>query len=125
MKYKTGMIVKGKVAGIQPYGVFVTLDNQTQGLIHISELQHGFVENIKESFRVNEEVEVMVLDVDEYTKQISLSLRTLMDSPPQKKQYTRGKKKRYGKKRTIGFQSLEQKMPGWIEEALQKEEAKG
>jgi len=36
MEYTIGDRVRGKVTGIQPYGVFVELDEQTQGLIHIS-----------------------------------------------------------------------------------------
>ena len=34
-KYQTGDTVAGKVTGIQPYGAFVALDDQTQGLVHI------------------------------------------------------------------------------------------
>ena len=38
MRYRIGMIIEGRITGIQPYGAFVSLDNRTQGLIHISEL---------------------------------------------------------------------------------------
>lgn len=68
MTYKIGMIVKGKVTGIQPYGAFVSLDKDTQGLVHISECKHGFVKNLNEVLQVGEEIEVMVIDIDEYTK---------------------------------------------------------
>jgi len=121
MEYRIGNVVTGKVAGIQPYGVFVSLDNQTQGLIHISELQHGFVENVDESFRLGDEVEVMVLDVDEYTKKVSLSMRTL-SKPKNAKRFSKKKVPRYGLRKDIGFRSLGNQLLSWVEEAKRDEE---
>ena len=46
MTYKIGQIIEGKVTGIQPYGAFVSLDNETQGLINVSEVQSGYTKNI-------------------------------------------------------------------------------
>ena len=74
MTYKIDMIVKGKVTGIQPYGAFVSLDKDTQGLVHISECKHGFVKNLNAILQVGEEIEVMVIDIDEYTKKIYFCL---------------------------------------------------
>lgn len=42
MGYKIGDIIEGQVTGIQPYGAFISLDAQTQGLVHISEVQSGY-----------------------------------------------------------------------------------
>ena len=36
MKYKIGMVLSGTITGLQPYGAFVSLDEETQGLIHVS-----------------------------------------------------------------------------------------
>lgn len=49
--FKVGDVVSGKIAGIQSYGAFVALDNSTQGLVHISEITHGFVKDIHDFFR--------------------------------------------------------------------------
>ena len=38
MQYRIGQIVEGTITGIQPYGAFVSLDEETSGLIHISEI---------------------------------------------------------------------------------------
>ena len=46
MTYKIGQIIKGKITGIQPYGAFVSLDEETQGLIHVSEVQSGYLKSI-------------------------------------------------------------------------------
>ena len=41
--YKIGDTVKGKITGIQKYGIFVAVDNEYTGLIHISEISNAFV----------------------------------------------------------------------------------
>ena len=75
MDYKIGMVINGKITGIQPYGAFVSLDNNQQGLIHVSEVKHGFIKNIADELEVGQKVTVKVIDIDEYTQKISLSLR--------------------------------------------------
>ena len=72
---KLGEEFSGKVTGIQPYGAFVALDDETQGLVHISEITYGFVKDINEFLTVGEEVQVKVLEVDEAAGKISLSIR--------------------------------------------------
>lgn len=77
MNYRIGMVLDGKVTGIQPYGAFVALDDKTQGLIHISECRHGFIDDIRSYLKVGQRVKVMIIDIDEYTQKISLSVRCL------------------------------------------------
>lgn len=77
MKYKIGDILDGIINGIQQYGIFVKLDEDTEGLIHISEIQAGFVSNIGDTYKVGEKIRVMVLDIDPYSNQISLSHRAV------------------------------------------------
>lgn len=48
LEWKEGAIVTGIVTGIQPYGIFVSLDERTQGLIHISEITDGYVRTVDE-----------------------------------------------------------------------------
>ncbi|AOA00486.1 RNA-binding protein [Carnobacterium divergens] len=123
MNYKIGTIVKGKVTGIQPYGAFVSLDKETQGLVHISECKHGFVKNLNDVLQVGEEIEVMVIDVDEYTKKISLSMRSLEENVTF--QYHHKKRKnRQDKAVKPGFQSIAKMLPKWIEEAKKDEKAR-
>ena len=52
VNYRIGMVLDGKVTGIQPYGAFVALDDKTQGLIHISECRHGFIDDIRSYLKV-------------------------------------------------------------------------
>lgn len=125
MEYKIGQIVEGTITGIQPYGAFVALDDETQGLIHVSEIQAGYTKNIHNYVNVGQKVQVQVIDIDEYTKKISLSLRTLQEhhtiAPFHRKRYFTNRNKH------IGFRSIENSMPRWIEETkeyLSKENCK-
>ena len=79
-KYEAGEEFSGKVTGIQPYGAFIALDGETQGLVHISEITYGFVKDINEFLTVGQEVQVKVLEVDEAAGKISLSIRALLEA---------------------------------------------
>lgn len=116
MKYKIGQIQEGIISGIQPYGAFVSLDDETQGLIHVSEIQAGYTKSIHELLKVGDKVKVQVIDIDEYSKKISLSLRTLCESFPP----NTSRRKRYftNRNRKLGFSTLERELPIWIEEDL-------
>lgn len=115
--YRIGNIVQGKITGIKPYGVFVKLDENYQGLIHISEANHGFVEDLNETFKMGEEIIVKIIDIDEYTHQLSLSVRALKPLPVPDHPSKRHRPRRRQTPK-IGFQSIEENMPGWIDEGL-------
>jgi general stress protein 13 len=124
-KFAVGSIVKGKVTGIQPYGVFVALDEETQGLVHISEIAHGFVKDINEHVKVGDEVTVKVLSVDEESKRISLSMRAA-ESQPAKQALAEKKVKRQAKIKTSvegprGFNTLREKLQEWIEQSKRED----
>lgn len=79
---EVGAIVKGKVTGIQSFGAFVAIDGEnTQGLIHISEVNNSYVQDINEFLQVGQEVEVKVINIDTERNKISLSIRALMPNP--------------------------------------------
>lgn len=112
---KIGDKVSGKVSGIQPYGVFVNLDNGQQGLIHISELKNGFVSGIEHEHQIGERLTVQVMDIDEYSGQISLSLRALQQVKPgrpilHKHFWTNYKNK-------IGYSTIKETKNSWIKDA--------
>ena len=75
--YTVNKIVKGKVQGITKYGIFVKLDDAYNGLIHISEISDGFVKNIEDYVKINDVINVKILEVDEEKKQIKLSIKNI------------------------------------------------
>lgn len=74
-KYKVGSIVTGSVTGIEPYGVFVNLDDYYSGLIHISEISHGFVKNVNDYVNLGETIKAKVIDVDDDSFHVKLSIK--------------------------------------------------
>lgn len=113
-KYKKGKIVKGIVTGIESYGIFVSFDEYYSGLIHISEISHGFVKNITDFVTLGDTIYVEILDVDEETFHLKLSIKNIS----YKKSSVHGRKKI--KETSLGFRTLEYKLPIWIKENLEK-----
>ena len=119
-KYEPGEKLTGKVTGIQPYGAFVALDEETQGLVHISEITYGFVKDISEFLKVGQEVKVEVLEVNEAAGKISLSIRALLESPPitQRDEGPRQPlQDRIDEGDSEGFNSLKEKLQDWINQS--------
>jgi small subunit ribosomal protein S1 len=74
-KFQPGTVVKGKVTKITNFGVFVELEPELEGLLHISELADHKVDNPEEIVKVGQEIEVRVLRVDSAERKIGLSRR--------------------------------------------------
>jgi small subunit ribosomal protein S1 len=73
--YLPGQIVRGKVTKITNFGVFVELEEELEGLLHVSELADHKVENPKDVVKVADEIEVKILRVDTEERKIGLSLK--------------------------------------------------
>jgi small subunit ribosomal protein S1 len=78
---KADMVVKGKVIRLETFGAFIDIGAEKSGLLHVSELSHGFIRNPSELLKEGDEVEVKILDVDRKKKQIKLSMKALEDEP--------------------------------------------
>ncbi|MCC5823557.1 MAG: 30S ribosomal protein S1 [Phycisphaerales bacterium] len=73
--YQPGMVVRGKVTKITNFGVFVELEEDLEGLLHISELADHKVENPQDVVGQDEEIDVKILRVDTGDRKIGLSLK--------------------------------------------------
>lgn len=100
-----GNVVKGVVTGIESYGIFVKLNNDYSGLIHISEITDKFVRNINNWAEVGETIYAEIVSIDENTKKCILTIKDLNyrinDSVV--------------KETVRGFSPLKQHLPKWIE----------
>ncbi len=74
---KIGDKLEGTITGIQPYGAFVELESGVTGDSYLRDSKYVYVSNIHDILSIGEKVFVQVIDVDEYSKKASLSLRTL------------------------------------------------
>jgi small subunit ribosomal protein S1 len=74
-KYIPGHIVKGRVTKLTNFGAFVQLEQDLEGLLHISELSDQKIKRPQDVVKVDDELEVKILKVDNESRKIGLSLR--------------------------------------------------
>ncbi|MGO1469420.1 MAG: S1 RNA-binding domain-containing protein [Tissierella sp.] len=74
MPVSVGEIIEGTVTGITNFGAFVQLPGGKNGLVHISEISHDYVEKVSDYLKRNEKIKVKVLSITDDGK-ISLSIR--------------------------------------------------
>lgn len=132
-KFEVGRELTGKVTGIQSYGAFVALDENTQGLVHISEITHGYVKDVSEHLAVGDEVNVKVLSVDDKAGKISLSIKATQEAPEIIEESARPKKERKPRPQATkqqqqldtanasGFNTLKDKLEDWIKQSSNRE----
>ncbi len=73
--FEIGAIVDGRVTKIVPFGAFIEIGNNVEGLVHISEMARGHVEKPEDVVAVNDAIKVKIMDVDLDRRRISLSIR--------------------------------------------------
>ncbi len=78
---KKGMTVKGTVTRLEKFGAFVEIGAERPGLVHISEMAHGYVRQPSDVVKEGDEIEAEVLDVNRKKKQIKLSMKALQPEP--------------------------------------------
>src|SRR5215469_1834664 len=79
---KEGMELEGTVTNVTNFGAFVDLGVHQDGLVHISELSHKYIQDARQAVKVGEIVKVKVIGVDSTMKRISLSIKAIMPKPP-------------------------------------------
>jgi len=78
-KYKVGDEIEGAVTGIVDFGVFVKIEEGLEGLVHISEIDWGLVDDPRKFVKVGENVRVKIIEIK--GGKISLSIKSLKENP--------------------------------------------
>jgi len=78
---KTGLVVKGSVVRLETFGAFVEIGAERPGLIHISEMAHGYVKTPSDVLKDGDEIEAEIIDFNRKKKQIKLSMKALQPEP--------------------------------------------
>lgn len=79
---RVGSIIKGHIASIADYGLFVEIKKGVEGLVHISEISWtDRINNLKDRFKVGELIEVLVVSLDIENRRMSLSIKQLTKDP--------------------------------------------
>jgi small subunit ribosomal protein S1 len=76
-RYPLNTRIKGKVSSVADFGVFVEIEEGIEGLIHISQLSNERVDKPSALFKVGDEVEALVVQVDSKERRIGLSIKAL------------------------------------------------
>ena len=72
-----GDIIKVTVTGIQNYGAFVMIDEEYDGLIHISEISKDYVKDINDYVEIGDEIYAEVIDYDTESNKYKLSIKNI------------------------------------------------
>jgi len=80
-KYKLGDTITAPISRISQFGAFMELEGGIQGLIHLSEISHGVVKDIRDHVKVGQEVTAKIINFDPKKKRIGLSLKALQEAP--------------------------------------------
>jgi small subunit ribosomal protein S1 len=78
-KYAVGDVVEGEITGIVDFGLFVKIEDKLEGLVHISEMDWGLVEDPHILFKVGEQVKAQIIEIKD--GKISLSIKALKENP--------------------------------------------
>jgi ribosomal protein S1 len=78
---KVGDTVKGKVVRLEKFGAFVEIGAERPGLVHISEMAHGYVKVPSDVVKEGDEIEAQIIDVNRRKKQIKLSMKAIQPEP--------------------------------------------
>ena len=78
---KVGMVIPGVVTNITRFGAFVDIGVKQDGLVHVSEIAHQYITDPNEALKLNDKVQVKVLEVDAARKRIALSIKQTQEAP--------------------------------------------
>lgn len=107
-KYKDDEYVTGCVTGIEKYGIFVSLDEYYNGLIHISEISSNYVRNINDYVKIGETIRAKVISENPRAHQVKLTIKDI--------DYRITRKKNNKIIETpLGFLTLKKKLNEWVE----------
>ncbi len=92
-KYKVGEKIKGKIIKINPFGLFVGLDDNIHGLAHINSLGLAPGQKIQEVFQEGEEREFTIVSMEPGEHRLGLALKNEKEDKEEKKEKTESKQK--------------------------------
>jgi protein Tex len=75
-----GMVVPGIVTNLTRFGAFVDIGVKQDGLVHVSEISHDYITDPAEKLKLNDKVQVKVMEVDLVRKRIALSIKQTMEA---------------------------------------------
>jgi small subunit ribosomal protein S1 len=84
-RYAVGTVIEGDVNRITPFGAFVKLDEEINGLIHVSEISEEEVTDASTILKVGEHIKAKIISIDPEEHRVALSIKALTEKPAKKK----------------------------------------
>ena len=118
MKYEIGDIIIGTVINVKPYALFMEFEDGVNGLLHISEISDAYIRDIEKFGSKGDKMKVIIIGIDENNGFLRVSLKKV----PQEEAYSTHSNnvRRVPETNSDDFNQLQEKLPGWIEQTLEK-----
>lgn len=112
MKYKAGEVVKGRINAIVEYGAFIVLEDESVGLLHISEISDDYIKNVSDVYQVNDIIKVKITQIKEGRLILSTKEFNKIKRRTKYRNHSRAKLSVFETDK--GFGSLKEMLPHWI-----------
>ena len=89
MELTVGAVVEGKVKSLSKFGAFITLPDGSTGMVHISEIAHAYVNDIREHLTEGQDVKVMIISRE--NGKTNLSIKRTLPAPAKPQTYVKDK----------------------------------
>ncbi len=120
-KYAEGDVIHGKVVRIVPFGAFVEVEKGIDGLVHVSQISHEFLENPTTVLAIGQEIDAKILKLDCAEKKMNLSIKALEPKPENAERKERAPKEEgEGKEKTRKPRAAKpvEEVTEWSEEGI-------
>ena len=107
---KIDEIVGGEITGFTKYGIFVKVNDEYTGMVHISEISDNYIEDIEKLFVIGETLDCRIIEIDEEKKQLKLTIKEFNK---------KNKRNKTLKEEGRGFTPLQEKLEFWIKKKLE------
>jgi len=77
-RYPVGKRVQGTVTRLTDYGAFVKLENEINGLVHLSEITHAKIADASDVLKIGQKIDVQVINIEPDERRIGLSIKALL-----------------------------------------------
>lgn len=123
MPYQIGQLIIGKVIKVKPFAIFMSFEDGSEGLLHISEISDSYVRDIEKYGSKGDEIKVKVVSIDESNGYLRVSLKRV---PPEEAYSTHSNNIRRAPECNEGdFYPLKERLDGWIKDMLVEAEKEG
>lgn len=115
MKYQLNDIIEGTIINIRSFGAIMIFDDESKGLLHISQVAKTFIRNINRYLKIGKTYQVKVIGIEDDG---FLKLSIIAISEEEKEQYRLQQSKRSQvDPSSIDFTAIKEKLPQWVMEA--------